>query len=72
MPGQAFPFKAFRASFTLAVARYVAPGDPAALGDLPLGHGNAAVETVTQGDDLRLPLGQALSYRLTRPPAGLL
>ena len=52
--------KAFRASFTLAAAGYIGPGDAEGGGDLPLGQGNGPPQTVPQADDLGLPGGQAL------------
>ena len=52
--------KAFRASFTLAAAGYIAPGDTEGRGHLPLGQGNGTSQTVAQADDLRLPGSEAL------------
>ena len=37
--GKTLRCKAFRASFTLVAARYIAPGDIKQCGDLPLGQG---------------------------------
>ena len=54
--------KAFRASFALAAAGYIRPGDAALGGDFPLGQGWAGVEPVSQGDHHGLPLVQALGH----------
>ena len=45
--------KAFRASLTVAAARYIRPGDAVVGGDLPLGPGLAVVQAVALFDDLR-------------------
>ena len=63
--------KAFRASFTLAAAGYIGPGDAALGGDFPLGQGRAGVESVAQGDDHGLPLVQALGHAPAHLGAGV-
>ena len=52
--------KPFRASFTLAAAGYIGPGDAALGGDFPLGQGRPGIEPIAQGDHHGLPLVQAL------------
>ena len=59
--------KAFRASFTLAAARYIGPGDAEGGGDFPLGQGDGAPQPVPQADDLGLPGGQALVHQAAEP-----
>ena len=70
MPGQACVFKAFRASFTLLAARYIAAADAKGRGHLPLGLGEVAAQAVAAADDLGLPLRQAGVHQL--PDAHLL
>ena len=63
--------KAFRASFTLAAARYIAAGDAEGGGHLPLGQGDSAAQPVAQADDLRLPGGEALCYQTVQLPGAV-
>ncbi len=67
MPGQALSFKAFRASFTLAAAGYIAPGDAEGGGDLPLGQRHGAPQAVAETDDLGFSCGQALLHQSVEP-----
>lgn len=64
MPGQACIFKAFRASFTLLAARYVAPADAEGGRDFPLRQRNRSAKAVPQTNDFRLPPGEALIHQL--------
>lgn len=59
--------KAFRASFTLSAAGYIAPGDAEGGGDLPLGQGHGAPQAVAEADDLGLPGGEALLDQPVEP-----
>ena len=65
-------FKAFRALLTLVPAGYIGPADAAGGGDLTLGAGNLPVQTVAEGDDLRLPLGQTAVHAAADLGAGVL
>ena len=62
-----FSHKAFRASFTLAAAGDIAPGDAEGGGHLPLRQGNGAPQAVPQADDPGLPGGQAGVHQLPEP-----
>lgn len=68
---KALIFKAFRASFTLVPAGYIAPRDPAPGGDLSLGHGAVIVQPVAQGDDHPLSVIQAACHTAPHPGAGI-
>lgn len=61
-PDKPLCFKAFRASFTLGAAGYIAPGNPAQRRDLPLGEGSLATQAIAQTDDVGLPFGKASIY----------
>lgn len=50
-------------------AGYIAPRDVELFGDLALCAGHPAAETVARGDDLFLPLGQALMHELSHAQA---
>lgn len=63
MPGQACVFKAFRASFTLLAARYIAAADVIDGGDLALGLRRAALKAVAAADHICLTLRQALPHQ---------
>lgn len=63
MPGQACVFKAFRASFTLLAARYIAAADAIDGGDLALGLRRAALKAVAAADHICLTLRQALPHQ---------
>jgi len=60
MPGQACIFKAFRASFALVAARYIAAADAAVCGDLPLGERFGCIQPIAQTDHPRLSGRQVL------------
>lgn len=62
-------FKAFRASLTLAPARYVAARDPKLFCDLALRAGHFPAEAIARGDDLFLPLRQAFVYEFSHAQA---
>lgn len=64
MPGQACVFKAFRASFTLLAARYIAAADGEGGGYLALGLGEVSGEAVAAADHLRLPVSEAGVYQV--------
>lgn len=63
--------KAFRASFTLSAAGYIAPGDPAQRRDLPLGEGSLAAQAVAQADDVGFPPGEAGAHAPAHLSAGI-
>ena len=58
-------------SFTLAPLRYIAAGNAALGGDLPLGSGRAVVQAVAQDNDPPLPVGQALRHKFSDLDAGV-
>lgn len=64
MPGKPLHCKAFRASFTLVAAGYIAAGNSVLRRQLTLGPGRLSVQTVALADDVRLPLRQALVHQL--------
>lgn len=72
MPGQACVFKAFRASFTLLAARYVAAADVVVGGDLLLGLGQPPVQPVAAADDVRLAGGQLFRHQTAEQLAVIL
>lgn len=63
--------KAFRASFTLVAARYIAAGDPERGGHLPLGQGDGTAQPIAQADDLRFPGGKALRHQPVQLPGAV-
>lgn len=63
--------KAFRASFTLAAAGYIAARDAAEGGGLALGEGLGAAEAVAEADYLGLALGEDGVHILAQAHAGL-
>lgn len=62
---------ALRASFTLVAALYVRPAYAATLRNVPLRHRLSAVQPVSEPDYLRLALGQAFVYALSKAAAQL-
>ncbi len=66
-PDKPLHCKAFRASFTLSAAGYIAPGDAEGGGNLPLGQRYGAPQAVAEADNLRLPGGEALPDQLVKP-----
>ena len=66
-PDKPLHCKAFRASFTLSAAGYIAPGDAEGGGNLPLGQRYGAPQAVAEADNFRLPGGKALPHQLVEP-----
>ena len=64
--------KAFRASFTLLAARYVAAADVVVGGDLLLGLGQPPVQPVAAADDVRLAGGQLFRHQTAEQLAVIL
>lgn len=66
-PDKPLRCKAFRASFTLVAAGYIAPGNAEGSGDLPLGQRHGASQAIAETDDFRFPLREALPNQLMEP-----
>ena len=64
-PDKPLHCKAFRASFTLSAAGYVAAGYAIICGELPLGAGRLAIQAIALTDDIGLTLCQTLIHQLT-------
>lgn len=56
--------KAFRASFTLSAAGYIAAGDTEGASDFTLGKGNGSAQTITEPNDFRFSGGKAVPDKL--------
>lgn len=63
MPGKPCIFKAFRASFTLMAAGYIAAADVVGRSYLPLGLGRVPFQAIAATDDIRLPLRQPFRHQ---------
>lgn len=61
-PDKPLHCKAFRASFTLSAAGYIASGNPTQRCDFSLGEGRLAAQTVAQANNLGFPPGEAGAY----------
>ena len=71
MPGKPLRCKAFRASFTLSAAGYIAPADAAQRRDFALSERGLVAQTIAQADDVGLPPSKTVIHALAHLGAGV-